>query len=680
MHTLNMPVIILILLLCGFTAQAEPLLSRMEDAADNAEQVSNQLLSRPADSLTDEDWLVLTEAQLRLRNKDAAMEAVGHVLEISHKPYLQAYAYLLKAQIYGILYRDTVIAITQLERAEHLLQHAEDQASLALYSDVLQNFAQAYNQLGNIPQALPYAERSLALAVRQQQPEAELKARITLGRLMLQNNAYSPAYQQLNQALILATQLQDDDALASIHLRLGMAYRKIEYHSQALQHLLEAKQRYQQLQRHSSYTYTLIYIAETYLEDRQTAAEASVYLEEALKLAHEQSDLLRVGIVTLGLGRLAVVQQHDELALQYFTDALQLFRQQQVQTYLQETSLALADLLLQHQQHQQASQLLQEIAPQMPQAAAYLRYRFHELSARLFADQGDWVQAYHNSQQASALRFEQLAEQSKLQLDLINQGLQQTKTEPAADIAVNTVKEQNERQLLYIYLLAAFCMLLAAALLVAAAILRRRNKTPRRELQQQSQWSDFCQRLQQHSAKANISVLAYTLDNSLQLKQQYGEQPLQTVLQQFQQQLPTPVLTSCLYDDVLWLAVLSDAGDSAIQQTLAQQLQQLLPDVLATEKLISLHLPVSDLLEKPWLTKEINALREALWLSLALCSTLSPDSRQPCLMALHSRQHRACEWRSNMVRQDLLNAIRLGGIELTCNHTVLPPTVADQLA
>ena len=679
MHAINMPVMILILLLCGFTAQAEPLSSRMVEASDKAEQISNQLLSRPADSLTGEDWLVLTGAQLRLRNKDAAMDAVSHALDISHKPYLQAYAYLLKAQIYGILYRDTVIAITQLERAEHLLQHAEDAASLALYSDVLQNFAQAYNQLGNIPLALPYAERSLALAVRQQQPEAELKARITLGRLMLQNNAYSQAYQQLNSALVLATQLKDDDALASIHLRLGMAYRKIEYHSQALQHLLEAKQRYQHLQRHSSYTYTLIYIAETYLEDNQTAAEAAAYLDEALKLAHEQNDLLRVGIVTLGLGRLAVVQQHEELALQYFTDALQLFRQQQVQTYLQETSLALADLLLQRQQHAQADELLQEIAPNMPQAAAYLRYRFHDLSARLSAGQGDWVQAYQNSQQANTLRFEQLAEQSKLQLDLINQGLQQAKAAPDADIAANTVKEQNKRQLLYIYLLAAFCMLLAAALLAAIAILRR-NSIARSEPKQQNHWNSFCQRLQQHSAKPNINVLAYGLNNSQQLKMQHGEQQLLAVLQQFQQQLPMAVFASCLYDDVLWLAVHSESEDSLIQQTLAGQLQQLLPEVLATEQLISLQLPVSDLLEIPWLTKEINALREALWLSLALCVRPSTDCRQPHLMALHSRQHRACEWRSNMVRQDLLNAIRLGGIELTCNNTVLPATVADQLA
>src|SRR5690606_33894597 len=132
----------------------------------------------------------------------------------------------------------------------------------------------------------------------------------------------------------------------SIHLRLGMAYRKIEDHSQALEHLLQAKQRFQQLQRQASYTYTLIYIGETYLEDAATATQAEQHLTEALQLARQQEDLLRVGIATLGLGRLAVLQQQPELALQHFNAAQQLFRQQNVQTYLQETELALAELHL----------------------------------------------------------------------------------------------------------------------------------------------------------------------------------------------------------------------------------------------------------------------------------------------------------------------------------------------
>ncbi|HEX5793835.1 MAG TPA: hypothetical protein VFY01_11205 [Rheinheimera sp.] len=677
-----MPLIIMLclLLLPSELNAAEPLPLRLAHAASNAEQVSNQLLSQPADMLSAEDWLVLSEAQLRLRHKDAAMDAVGRALAATEQPYLQAQGYLLKAQIYGILYRDTVIAITQLERAELLLQNAEDSASLTLYSDILQNFAQAYNQLGNIPRALPYAERSLALAIRQQQPSAELKAHITLGRLMLQNNAYSLAYQHLDQALTLANQLQDEDALASIHLRLGMAYRKIEYHTQALEHLQQAKVRYQQMQRPSSYTYTLIYIAETYLEDSQTAAEAASYLNEALIQARQQDDLLRVGIVTLGLGRLAVLQQDDEQALQYFNDALQLFRQQQVLTYLQETSLALADLLLQRQQYDQANQLLVELTPKIPQAAAYLRYRYHDLAARLFAQQGDWAQAYSSSQQANTLRFEQLSEQSKLQLDLINQGLQQAKSGTALQHELNEQQLLNSRQQQYLYLLLSIMVLLALALAAMVVLLRRRRQTAAtaEQLRHNSGWHSFSQRIVQHSGKTQVSLLAYTLTGSQQLKLQYGEQRLQLVLQQFQQQLPADtVLASCLHDDVLWLAVNDSTAAQTLQLPLLQQLQQLLPPHFSAQSLLSLHLPLSQLLEKPWLSMEISALREALWLSWALCAA-QPGSK-PWVLTLHCRQPRACEWRSSMVRQDLLNAIRLGSIELECNNTLLPATIADQL-
>ncbi|MBU1310327.1 MAG: tetratricopeptide repeat protein, partial [Gammaproteobacteria bacterium] len=233
---------LLLLLFSLNTLATDTLQTRLTEAGNNAEQVSNALLSMPADNLTTEDWLVLTEAQRRLRNKEAALDAVNRALQSSRQPFLQAQAYLLKAQVYGILYRDTAIAITQLELAERLVQQAEDNDSLTLYSEVLQSFAQAYNQLGDVTRAIPYAEKSLALAVRQQQAEAELSARIILGRLTLQNNAYGQAHQHLQHALALATRLNNTDALASIHFRLGMAYRKINDHVQALQHLQHAKQ------------------------------------------------------------------------------------------------------------------------------------------------------------------------------------------------------------------------------------------------------------------------------------------------------------------------------------------------------------------------------------------------------------------------------------------------------
>lgn len=679
--TLLYPAVLFIAM--SFAAQAsERLQLRMSEASNNAEQVSNTLLSQQSSTFSNEDWLVLGMAQLRLRNKTAAIDAADRVLQSSAKPYLMAQAYLLKAQIYGILYRDTAIAITQLEQAEHLLQPATDPFSRQLYSDVLQNFAQAYNQLGHVQKAIPYAERSLSLALAAEQPEAELKARITLGRLALQNNAYNQAYQNFNQALQLATRLEDNEALASIHFRLGMAYRKIEDHKNALSHLLQAKDRYQQLQQHSSYTYTLLFIGETYLEDADTAEQASQYLNETLTLAKQQDDLLRVGMALQGLGRLAVLQQEDGLALQYFNDALQLFRQQNLQTYLHESSLALAELLFRRQQYNDANALLAELLPHIPQSAAYLQYRYNELASKLAAQQGNWQLAYTSMRQASIQRFEQFAEQNKLQLDLINNGLSQIAADNQHKTELAQLQQQLAQQQRYKQLL-ALSVILVLVTAVSIAVWRRWHapatqgciKPP------SADWQHFCQRTQHQAAKTALHLLAFTPAAITALKLQFGEQRLQQAMHHFMQQLDCAQLTaSCLNDDVLWLALHTD-DDAAqtLQRQLALQLQALLPERLPDRTFVSLRLALPQLSDIPWQLAELNALPEAFWLSWALVAT-SPPQQQLWLLALHSKTARACEWQSNMIRQDLLNAIRLGSIELSCNNIVLPVSIADELS
>ncbi len=668
----------LLLLLSPLAALAtDTLQQRLAEAGSNAEQISTTLLAKPAGKLTTEDWLVLTEAQRRLRHKEAALDAVNHALQSSQQPYLQAHAYLLKAQVYGILYRDTAIAITQLEQAELLLQQAEDSDSLTLYSDVLQSFAQAYNQLGDIPRAVAYAEKSLALALRQQQPEAELSARIILGRLTLQNNAFGQAYQHLQQALVLATRLQNNDALASIHFRLGMAYRKINDHVQALHHLQHAKARYLALQNPSSYVYTLIYIGETYLEDAATAEQAADYLHEALTLARQQDDLLRIGIATLGLARLAVLQQQPEQALVHFNAAMQLFRQQNVQTYLQETSLALAELLLQQDQLQLAHQLLAEQTEHIPQAASYLRYRYHNLAARLYARLQDWPQAYSSLSQASQLKFEQLTEQSALQLDMLNKEL----TSASADNQLQHQLQQLQQQQRQAQQQLQFSWLAAAALLLTVLWLatlwwraRQRQLSATPGL---SDWQQFCQRLQQMQ-RDNLWLLAITTPQSLQLKRRYGEQRIQQLLQQYLQQLPLQtVQSSCVGNEVLWLAVHGEPDAVAqLQADFLQQLRTLLPAHQASLPLLSLALPVTELLGRRWQAEDISALREALWLSLA-CYEHQSAAEYNWQLSLRSKQPQACEWRSNMVRQDLLSALRLGDISLFCNNQLLAVACFD---
>ncbi|GAB58891.1 hypothetical protein [Rheinheimera nanhaiensis] len=674
------PLFFISLLLCsGYSNASDTLQQRLLQASSQPEQVITQLQALPANTLDSSDHLVLAEAQLRLRNKAGAMDAVNKALDSAADPYLKAHAFLLKAQIYGILYRDTVIAITMLEQAEVLLHQREDADSLSLYSDVLQSFAQAYNQLGNIPKAIPYARRSLELAM-QQDAQAQLKARITLGRLTLQNNAFGEAYQHFHQALTLASSLQDDDALASIHLRLGMAYRKIEDHSRALHHLQQAKQRYKQLQRDASYAYTLIYIGETYLEQADTAAEAAQYLTEALALAKQLDDPLRVGIATLGLGRLAVLQQRPELARQHFDTAQQLFSQQNVQTYLQETLLALAELHLQAAEYAQTANLLQLLAADMPKAAVYLQLRFFELTARLAALQGDWQGAYTSLQQAGSLRLAQLDEQNIFQLDLINQGLEQAAAASQWQAELRQQQLQLSKQQRNISLLLATVSGLALALILLLFWARRRSARTMPPAQSPlPDWRNFCQQLQ-HKEHSISHLLAFSPQQSQQLKLRFGQQRITQVLHTL---LPAPgapaVLGWCLDQDVLWLALDQRHTDvTALQLKLARQLQQQLPGAEAAPILLSLQLPLQQLLSGPWPLAQLQNLPEAFWLTLALCQQ-QPANHGLWLARLSSSQTPACEWASSLVRQDLLNAFRLGQLQLYCNDNNLEPALADNL-
>ena len=662
------------LLLCN-TAYSQTLQQRLADAAADAETVSNQLLAVAADSLTSEDWLVLSEAQLRLRNKQGALDAVDNALAKASTPYLQAHANLLKAQIYGILYRDTVFAVTMLERAENLLIKAEDAPSMQLYSEVLQNFAQAYNQLGNIPKAIPYAEHALALAITLQQPEAELSAHIMIGRLTLQNNAYSLAYRHLEQALQLATQLNDKDALASIHLRLGMAYRKIDYHQQALKHLLQAQALYKTLKRPSSYTYTLLYIAETYLESVDTAAEAQRYLTEALELARQQDDLLRVAIATSGLGRLAALQQQDELAVSHFNDALQLFRQQQVGTYLQETNLELGDLLLRRQQADAAQQLLQELSTDIDQAATYLRYRYFDFAARVAAAQSRWAEAYNYMLQANSLRFEQQAEKTKLQFDIVNQGLQQAVANSSVQTELAQAQRQMAQQQTYVIWLCAISAALALLLLIGFWYNKKRSAGNITVLE--SSWANFCQRTQLLCARTDINLVCYAFSASQQYKIRHGEQALQQLLQHYLPQAPAQLLNSGVFDDVIWFALDADASAKTTEPVLAA-FEAMLPAQLTQGCVYQLQLPLANL-QSQWHSKALYALPQALWLTAALCQHAQPKARR-YNMALRATLQGSCEWRSSMVRQDLLNAIRLENIVLYCNGNALAATLGDSLS
>ena len=232
------------------------------ESAEMAERIVNELQSQTVSQLLAEDFLVMAVGFQTLGNREAALEAVIKAENLAKTPYELGIALYTKARIYGIMYQDAPMALQQLTLAEQQLVGLKEDLNAAdvniLLTDVYNSFASAYNLQGDLKNALTYAQRSLALAQKINNDARQLQALILNGRITLQNNQYQLAFSYLQQALFLASQLQDAEQLASIHYRLGMAHRKLDQHTDALEHFTAAAERYSALNRMANYSLVLI--------------------------------------------------------------------------------------------------------------------------------------------------------------------------------------------------------------------------------------------------------------------------------------------------------------------------------------------------------------------------------------------------------------------------------------
>jgi tetratricopeptide (TPR) repeat protein len=664
-------------------ALATELADRMRLASDNYEQVITELLAN-TEQHHYADWLVLAQAYLSANNKDAAIAALQHADDLASSDRQHAHVALLLAKVYGILFRDTRHAINYLQQADTLLRDSTDMEGRQLYSEVLTNFAQAHNQLGDLTQAEHFASQSLSLALSLEDPHKELAARIMLGRIALQNNRFNQAHHQLQQALILADKLDDSDARASIHFRLGMAFRKIDEHTLALEHMQQAASLYQSLKNLSSYSYTLVYIAESYLEVAEGIPQAEQYLLEALAISEQINNVMRTAIIKKSLGRVSRLRGENLQAAEHYNAALQQFRQIGAQTYVQESALALAELALLQQQFTQTEQIIAELSPGIDSAANYLQARYYSLRAQLAEHRQDWQQAFMLNQQASKLEFSELTTSTAEKLSELKNQLSQRNTQHDNHAAQVSQQKSLSLTLRYWQLTTVVLVLL----LLGGAYLywcQRKRHNQRQSVQMpfllSQNWHRFCQRLKHDGrSKQPIQLLAIALPGSQQLKLDQGENALQHQITTLLNNLSTTKLSGCcINSNVLWLGYrASPAETTYFARQLERDIQQALSVLTIAGPLVSLQLEVTQLLGPRWQVDELTALREALWLSWKLASIT--DDASPCWqLQLSALQPRPCEWQSSNIRLDMINALQLGALKLTLNNEALPANLSRAL-
>jgi len=164
------------------------------------------------------------------------------------------------------------------------------------------------------------------------------------------------------------------------------------------------------------------------------------------------------------------------------------------------------------------------------------------------------------------------------------------------------------------------------------------------------------------------------------LKQVFGEQPLLDIWRQaLQQHTASTLKARCWHDDVLWLAVSCSHDDIQQYNTkVIADLQNALPPQFTDTNWLNVQFPLTALRQKAWSTPELTALREAFWLTAALSQeqTVSSAVNQ---VTLRANTTNSCEWQSGMIRQDLLNAIRLGTVQLEINGQTMAATQVDNL-
>lgn len=673
-------VTLLIFSLVSPSVLAISLSERLRDAASSqaaAEKVIEALHLQATEQLSTEDYLVLSESYQTLNNRDAALDAASKAEQSANTPYLKALSLYHKAQIHGIFYQNAEMALQQLIAAESILNTTEDRSSQLLLNDVLHSFASAYNLLGQLSQGLTYAERSLQLARQLNEPARELNALIISGRLALQNNNYQQAFYYLQQGVNLADRLEDNESLASLHFRLGMAFRKLDLHPEALEHFQQAAERYRLLDRQSNYAYTLIYLAETYLEDPAHIDKAETLLLEAKIIAEQQQHVLRTALVNYSLGRVALLREQYPIAEQFYQQALQQFRQVNSATYSQESALALVRLYQQQQRYAEATSLLNDLSSGIADAATYLQLRYYTSSALLAASTGNWQQAYIAQERATTLNQQQLTEHLQEQMTQLKASLKQSGDQTAARAEVEALQQQladaQARQLIL--------QLLLVGMIFTAFVIWQlyRRQQPALPVSTQvattpRQWSQFHDKVKQQSQHNPLSILLLLPRQRSLLQQRFGRKIIGNLLQQVREQLNLPEVTASYSgNEMLWLACPTEQAATVVQQA-RQLLQQQLTALEMEPLLFSTELPLDTLLGEHWQKDDLAALPELLWFGWHLAS-LEPPAADSWHLQIAASHPRPCEWQAENLRADMLNACKLGELQLRLNDQQLHVTL-----
>lgn len=653
-----MRLLLLLSLCCLFNdAQARDFQTELKRLQQDPQAAVNRLSALPQNSLNAEQWLLLSHGYDSINNKEIALKAVNQALAGGLSAELQIEALEHKALIYGISYRDSAAALATLDEAERLLTQLDSKRKPELQTRIYESFAQGYNQRGDIDKAIRYAELSIAIAVEYQLGQAELESRLIAGRLMLQQNNYASAQQQLSRALVLAQQLKQEKALASVHLRLGMAYHKLSQSQAAIEHLQQAEQWGRHTQNDVMLLTAQLIAFDVWLENKQTD-EAKKKLQQAEETMQRLQDPQQQARLYYAQAQLAQLQQQFEQAEQLMRKSAQLFQQFSNTGMQLEAELAITELALEQQQISKALATLPQVAK--PESLpVYLQLKLSQTQARVQAAAGQWQQAYQATLRTSAAQAKLNAASQTPQLDELRQQLQQQQLQEE----LTALKHSSARQQWLLGLTLSLLVLSWLGFALVSKLHRRQQHQLPASPSQTSvkSWLSFSRQLrrdqQRHPA---LMLVAVQIQQVSEYKLLTGETLLRRRLRQVLEQLAGPALLDyTVHTDVIWLSV---AGiDPLWQQQLARVLADVSQQLPAQPAIRVWRGQPGALLGPDWQEADLTGLRELVW----YCWQQQQATGQQILQfSVSSTVQAPCSWQTDNIRQDINNALTLGLLQL----------------
>lgn len=620
----------------------------------HAKAIVSELNQQSQDALSAYDLYRLTLAYDELSNKDAALSAANMGLQKATDPRIRYELLVAKASIYGRLFRDTRKAIEVLTEAEQQIAALTSAETNEVRSRLYETFAQAYNQLGDLTEAVRYARLSVDDAVRQHLPKQEVRSRLILGRIVLQQNNYAEAQRQLTQALQLATSNGMQAQIGSIALRLGMAYQKLGQYKDATTHFLLARDFYKTTNVNSQQVTIALNLADCYLHNADTAAAAHE-IDLAQQLTTQlNDDPLLMAQVRYMQGMLAQANNDASNAESLMVRALQLYQQQGQLTMSAEVTMALVTQLIERNALDKANRYLSQVATP-EQLPLYLQQQWYELNAQLRAREAAWHDAYQAQQKATELRFRWVQQQEKYKLDGLQEQLQQ---QPVPQVVKAPAETSQTWQLRLNVLLTVALVLMS---ITSVQLWRQRRLAPKKSSATvMLSWASFAKQLVQAHDNTPQVLLAVQMEHVSQRKHELGERRLRAFWQEFVQALPRELQDNyTIHTDTLWLHMPANQWAS-----LLDPLQQTLHRIaLRMPTRTGFHLfsaQLQPLMGYAWSADALLGIRELVWCSWQ--HLVTPGRIQH--VHATSPTLTPVSWSAENVRQDIENAVQLGLLQL----------------